>query len=50
MPLVGTGYRERKEGEEGKNESTHGVEEKKVENKMPPSASTGFGATMVTIH
>ena len=35
--LVGTGGRERKEGEEGKNESTHGVEEKKVENKMKKS-------------
>ena len=32
--LVGTGGRERKEGEEGKNESTHGVEEKKEENEM----------------
>ena len=32
--LVGTGYRERKKGEEGKNESTHGEEEKKVENEM----------------
>ena len=32
--LIGTGYRERKEGEEGKNESTHGEEEKKVENEM----------------
>ena len=32
--LVGTGYRERKEGEEGKNDSTHGEEEKKVENEM----------------
>ena len=32
--LVGTGYRERKEGEESKNDSTHGEEEKKVENEM----------------